>query len=332
MNKLRFLCVASLLLCMMLASCKREAGPPARIQVLDNPWLKAPARPILMAEHLNNPMSPRLVGERLVFAESGAGNVSVVENGKTSPLIKGFAREEYDGFQISAQGITVDEASGLWIVAAAEGPGRILLFNPSTFPTDAGRGRVITLEGAVDDNPFATVLAAGGRILVVSGGTKTAYQGAFDPAGNSGPVKPVFQVKTGLIGVAVDPKSGDVFGAVFGNAPGSAEVVRWDATKEPVTLKTVATGLTYAIDLAFTRDGTLLVTEFGSYGGKAQGRVSIVATDGSGSVTPFITGLNNPSGIYVSPENNLYLTEFGETANAQGGTLISLKLVPASQR
>ena len=57
-----------------------------------------------------------------------------------------------------------------------------------------------------------------------------------------------------------------------------------------------------------------------------------MAADGSGSVTPLITGMNNPSGFYVSADNTLYVTEYGESANASAGTLISLKLVPVKQR
>jgi hypothetical protein len=332
MSKLRLASILVLALSLAFISCKRSADPLAHIKVIDNPWLKVSAGPNLLAEHLNNPMAPRFVGGKLIFAESGTGNVSEVENGRAKPLITGFVKEQYDGFEISAEGITIDPASGLWIIALAQGPGRVQIFDPATFPTEATKGRDVRIEGATDDNPFATVLAAGGRILVVSGGTKTAYQGKFEPAGDSNSVRPVFQVKTGLIGLAVDPKSGDVFGAVFGDAPGSGEIIRWDSTREPVSTRTVARGLTRAVALVFTNDGVLLASEFGDYGGTGQGKVSIVATDGSGSVTPFITGLNNPSGLSLGLENTLYIAELGESINSNAGTLISLKFVPTGKR
>jgi hypothetical protein len=321
----RLLSIPALLVLVMLGSCRRD--PLARITVLDNPSFNVTSRPRLLAAHLNNPMSPRLAGNRLVVAESGAGRVSVVENEKTTPVISGFVIDQYDGYNISAEGITVDPSSGLWIITAAEGSGRVFVFNPSTFPTDARKGRVIPLEGAVDDNPFTAVLAAGGRILAVSGGTKSSYQGSFD-AVNPGPLKPVIEVETGLIGLALDLKSGDVFGAVFGKGPGTGEIVRWDATKEPAVLQKVAAGLTNPVDVAFTKNRVLLSLEFGEYGSKGTGKVSIVATDGSGSVTPFIVGLNNPSGLSVGSDNTLFITEFGETKNSSEGTLISLKLAP----
>jgi hypothetical protein len=332
MSRFRPLCLAGVLLCAVIPACQGAKDPLARIRVLDNPWLQAPSRPALLAERLHNPMSPRLAGGKLILAESGAGDVSAIENGKANPLIRGFVKARYEGYDISAEGVTIDPASGLWIVAAAEGPGRVQLFDPSTFPTDARRGRDVPLEGAVEDNPFATVLAAGGRILVVSGGTKTAYQGRFDPTGGPNPVRPAFEVKTGLIGLAVDPRSGDVFGAVFGDVPGSGEVVRWNAAQEPVALETVASGFTNPIDVAFTREGVLLALEFGGFDGKRQGKVSIVATDGSRSVTPFITGLSHPSGLSIGPDDTLYITEFGDSMNAKEGDLISLKLVHAGQR
>ena len=332
MRKRRIIYVAGLSLLALVGSCRPDRDSLDRIKALDNPWYTIASRPDLLASRLNNPMSPRLWGDRPIIAESGAGNVIAVEGGVTKPVITGFVKEQYDSYNISAEGITIDPSSGLWIITAAEGPGRVLLFNPSTFPTDAGKGREVTLEGAVEDNPFASVLAEGGRILVVSGGTKTAYQGKFDQVGNPGPLKPVVEVETGLIGLAVDPRSGDIFGAVFGAGPGTGEIVRWDATREPATLRTIASGFTNPVDVAFTPEGLLLALEFGEYGSKGSGRVSVVATDGSGSVTPFITGLNNPTGFFIGADDTLYLTEFGESANASAGTLISLKLVPAGRR
>lgn len=321
-NKLVF--IAASLFFTTLGSCAKD--PLARIAIVDNPWFKIASRPRLLAANLNNPMSPRLAGDRLVVAESGAGNVIAVENGKSTPVITGFVNERYENYNISAQGITIDPSSGLWIIAAAEGPGRVLLFNPSTYPAEAKSGREIRIQGAVDDNPFATVLAAGGRILVVSGGTKAAYQGDFDAVGNPGPLKPVVEVESGLIGLTLDPKSGDVFGAVFGRGPGTGEIVRWDATKKPAVLRKVASGFTNPVDVTFTADGLLLSLEFGEFGSKGSGRVAIVATDGSGSVTPLITGLNNPSGFFMNSDNTLFITEFG--VNSLEGTLISLKLIP----
>jgi hypothetical protein len=313
---------------MMLAACAKD--PLERIAIVDNPWFQIASRPRLLASHLNNPMSPRLAGNRLVIAESGAGSVVEVENGKTTPVITGFVNERYENYNISAEGITIDPSSGLWIIAAAEGPGRVLLFDPSYFPADAKSGREIPIEGAVDDNPFATVLAAGGRILVVSGGTKTAYQGDFDARGTPGPLRPVVEVETGLIGLTLDPRSGDVFGAVFGRGPGTGEIVRWDATRRPAVLRKVASGFTNPIDVIFDADGLLLSLEFGEFGSKGSGRVAIVATDGSGSVTPLITGLNNPSGFYLSSDHTLFITEFG--ADSLEGTLISLKLIPRREK
>ncbi len=318
------LCAALILLC----QCAKE-DPLARVRVLDNPLLKVSSRPKLLAERLHNPMSPRLLGGRLVVAESGAGNLSAVEGGKLKPLISGFVKDNFAGYDISAQGVTVDPETGWWIVAAAEGPGRILLFEPSSFPAEAKRGRDVPLEGATEDNPFGTVLAAGGRILVASGGTRSAYQGEFTRVGNPNPLKPAFEVSTGLIGIALDPKSGDVFGAVFGNAPGTGTVVRWDATKQPVTLRTVAKGLTNPVDVAFTPDGMLLTLEFGGFGAKGEGRISVVAADGA--VSPLVTGLNNPSGFFVAPDNTLYVTEYGPTMNAPEGTLLSMGLAPAGK-
>lgn len=330
MSKTRIICAVGLLIA-VFGSCRHSREPEVRVKVVDNPWFKVASPPRLIAGHLSNPMSPRMRGSDLVVAESGSGTVSLIENGKATPLIKGFAQEKFENYKISVEGITIDPKSGWWIIASAEGPGRIQLFDPSTFPTDAQSGRDIMMEGAVDDNPYSTVLADGGRILVVSGGTNKAYQGKFDQVRNPNPVKPVAEVETGLIGLAIEPKSGDVFAAVFGRGPGTGEVVRWDATAQPVVLRKVASGFTNPVDVAFTPDGVLLALEFGEFGSKEAGRVFIVAIDGSGSITPFITGLNNPTGLFFN-NNIVYITEFGETANSSEGTLISLGVARGASR
>ena len=206
MRKSKFMCAAGLLIA-AFASCRHAREPEVRVKVLDDSWFKLASPPRLIAGHLSNPMSPRMKGSDLIVAESGSGTVSRIENGKATPLITGFAHEKFENYNISVEGITIDPKSGWWIIASAEGAGRVQLFDPSSFPTDAKSGRDITLEGAVDDNPYSTVLADGGRILVVSGGTNKAYQGKFDQAGNPNLVKPVAEVETGLIGLAIEPKS-----------------------------------------------------------------------------------------------------------------------------
>lgn len=329
-RKLIFLFVCSTLVG-SISACQHKSDVLAGIEVLPNEYLIAASEPVLLARDLNNPMSPRLVDGRVVYAESGAGEVRSVslEDGAITQLISGFGMDSYAGYDVSVQGITIDPRTNQWIVSAAEGSGRVLLFDPSSFPTDVRSGRDIEIQGgSAEDNPVAAVIA--GDILIVSSGTSKAYQGPFVDQ----PVllTPALEVETGIIGIAVDPASGDVFGAVFGSTRGDGSIIRWDPSAEKPEAKTVASGFNNLVDVAFTSDGLLLALEFGDLGGAGKGAVYIVATDDSGQRTPFIRGLRSPTNIHVTPNQQLLVTEFGTSINGQQGTLIALQLKRSDRR
>ena len=73
MRKTRLACMAGLLLLTLLASCRPTRDPLARITALDNPWFTVTSRPRLLAANLNNPMSPRLEGDRLIVSGERRG-------------------------------------------------------------------------------------------------------------------------------------------------------------------------------------------------------------------------------------------------------------------
>jgi hypothetical protein len=324
----------ALILCNLLVvglTCKRSPDELGRIEILSNQYLGAAARPMVLAKDLNNPESPLEFEGNVVFSQSGSGEVSMVsqKGGQVTPLITGFPLEDYSGYKISAQGIAIDPLTKQWIVCSAAGAGNLLAFTAPKFPTNARSGREIKLEGAVEDNPYDVVLAAGGRIIA-SGGTSKAYAGHF-PSEDPWVLKSFFAVKTGITGLAIDPKSGAVFGAVYGSSKPDGSIIRFQPTLDQPSITTVATGFTNLVDVAFTSDGELLALEFGSLVSQGEqtrndGAISIVATDGSGRITPFIRGLANPTGLFVSSNRNLLITEFGSAQNSQRGTLISIPL------
>ena len=310
-----------------LSACRPAPDELKRIEILPNPILQAASRPTFLARNLNNPMSPRLIDGYVVFAQSGQGEVCRVSRtgGPVESLITGFAFDYFAGYKISAQCIAVDPATKQWIVCAAEGGGRGLAFTASRFPIDAASGREIALEGAVDDNPFDVVLPPGGRIIM-SGGTAKAYGGVFRPDERM-VLKPLFKVQTGITGLALDPKSGDVFGAVFGSGR-DGSVIRFRPNLDQPSIKTVATGFANLVDVAFTSDGILLALEFGDLKnkqGQMDGTISIVSTNGDGKITPFVRGLSHPSGLSIA-NRDLFITEFGDVLNGQRGNLISIRL------
>jgi len=317
-----------------LPTCKREPDQLKRIEILPNSLLAANSRPTLLATNLDNPESPFLYQDNVVFSQSGKGEISMVsqKGGPIKPLITGFAFDNFNNYKISVQGIVIDPVTKQWIVCAAEDAGYLLAFTPTSFPTTVATGRKIVLEGADADNPYDVVLP-GGRIIIASGGTAKAYGGPY-PINESGILKPLFTVSTGITGLAIDPKSGDVFGAVFGTTKPDGSVIRFQPTLEQPSIKTVASGFTNLVDVAFTPDGQLLALEFGSFPeeGKpiqSNGTVSIVSTDGTGKVTPLVRGLANPTGLFVS-DRALFITEFGASLNNQRGNLISIPLTKGS--
>lgn len=306
-------------------SCKSTSDVGKRIQVLPNSVFPHASKPKILAQDLDNPMSPRLFRDRLVFSQSGKGQISMVslQGGQVTPLITRFGMDAFGGYNISVQGILIDPRTSRWIVCAAEGPGRVFIFDPATFPTEAKSGREVPILGATDDNPFAAVLSADDRFLIISSGTSKAYR-AIIKNGDPSPLEPFLEVETGIIGLTVDPVSGDVFGAVFGSSNGEGSVIRWPPAGDAESVKTVASGFNNLVDVAFTPEGRLLALEFGEFGEAGEGAISIVATDGSGKITPLIKGIDNPSGIFVSPNHNLFITEFGVPINGQNGTIISV--------
>ena len=263
--QLLFLALSIVLIIIALKSYKPESPILKRIHVLKTDTFPNISAPQLIAQNLNNPISPILLNNDVVFSESATGNVKKISANKSeiTTLIKGFGKDNFAGYDISAQGITIDPVTNLWIVCAAEDDGHVSIFDPNTFPTEAQTGIKVILENAVEDNPFSAVLvnvdkiSDGEQILVVSSGTAKSYQGSFN-RGNPSPLTPSFEVESGLIGMAVDPSSNWVFGAVYGSSNDDGSIISWDATKEPISPKTVASGFTNLVDVAFTSDGILL--------------------------------------------------------------------------
>lgn len=332
-NRKSFFC---LILCgalVALLTCRRQPQELKRVEILPNQVLSVKSGPTLLATNLDNPQSPVMFEGNVVFSQSAKGEVSMVPKagGPVKPLITGFAFDDYAPYKISVQCVVIDPATKQWFVCDAVGAGRLLAFTPSSFPTTAAAGREVKLEGAVADNPYDAVIP--GRIIIASGGTAKAYSGLLEITLPE-VLRPLFEVKTGITGLAVDPRSGDVFGAVFGTMKPDGSIIRFKPGVESPALTQVASGFTNLVDVAFTPDGTLLALEFGSFIKEGEqtphnGAVYIVATDGSGKVTPFIRGLANPSGLSITPNGELLITEFGTSLNSQRGNLMSLTLGPA---
>src|SRR5262249_46928176 len=130
--------------------------------------------------------------------------------------------------------------------------------DPETLPDRATAGRKVELSGATDDNPYGVVVVS--RKIIVTGGTRKVYLGPLE--GDPGPMpalEPIFEVKSGVTGLAVDPKTG----AVYGSPQEEGAVIRLVTSGEIRRFETVARGFHRLVDVAFTPNGTLLALEFG---------------------------------------------------------------------
>jgi hypothetical protein len=286
------------------------------------------SHPKKIVGELLDPTSPILVNDELIFSESGAGNVCKVKDGKVVPLITGFVNDNYGGYNISAQGITVEPESGLWIVCAAEGAGKIFIYDPNKFPIKASEGRQAELVGATEDNPWEAIVSKG--VIIVSGGTKTQYQGKFD-GGDPAKLFPVFSVQTGLIGITKHPLRDEFYGAEFGIPPDGGSIIKWSSTnlnsKDSAVKKyeTISIGLHNVVDVGFTAKGTLLALEFGEFNAGKSGRL-LTIDEKTRKSTPLLEGLNSPSSFTLDEKNGkIYISEFGVPANTKNGNLISLQ-------
>jgi sugar lactone lactonase YvrE/ribosomal protein L24E len=181
-------------------------------------------------------------------------------------------------------------------------------------------------ESATDSDPyaltpynggFAVADAAANDLLWVSS-TGTISQLATFPAqsGTSAQAVPT--------SVAVGPDGALYVGELVGapSTPGSAVVYRVVPGQSPTVY---ATGFSAITDVAFDRDGRLLVLEYDTKGlldtTGASGAVIRVNQDGS-QTTLASTGLTEPTGLAVGPNGSIYVSNNGDTA--AGGSIVEI--------
>jgi hypothetical protein len=307
-------------------SCKpdRKAAQLDRVTIHENPFVKIASKPEVLLDHLNNPAAPFFVGGRIIFAESGKGTIFEYKEKKAVPLIEGFGLDNYDGYAISILGMTSDPATNSLIVAASQDVGHIFVFDESTFPTTVAKGREIELQRTEPSNPFGILLIKKGKILVASGGTKSVYQGPWDVI-NPDPLRPVFDVATGVEMMAEDTKTGLLYGAVVGTGKNDGYLIRWNLDAERIQPETLASGFTNLVGVVQMPNRLLLLLEFGSFGKSGTGRLSVIDPDNPGKVYPLLSGLDSPAGLALGSDNTLLISTFGE--GNKNGMLLRLKLV-----
>ena len=313
---------------LILFSCKRDqlSGQLDSLTIHENPFIKIASKPEVLLDHLNNAAAPFFIGDRIIFAESGKGVVSEYKEKRPVPLIEGFGIDDYDGYSISVLGITSAPATHSLIVAASQDVGHIFLFDESTFPTTVARGREIELQRTEPSNPFGVLLINQGQILVATGGTKSVYQAPFN-AVNPSPLRPVFDVATGVEMLAEDTKTGLLYGAVVGTGKNDGALIRWNPEAEKIQPETLASGFTNLVGVVQMPNRLLLLLEFGSFEKSGTGRLSVIDPDNPGKIYPLVSGLDAPTGFALSSDNTLLISTFGKNKGNMDGMLLRLKLV-----
>ena len=312
--------IAACLCC--LSSCKKDPRLD-KLVLHENSLVKIRSKPEVLLDHLSNPAAPCFDGSRIIFAESGKGILYELKDGKAIPLIEGFGTDNYGGYTISVLGLTVTPDKS-WLVAAAQDSGHIFLFDAATFPTTVKKGREIELQRTESTNPFGILLTKGG-ILVATGGTKAVYQGPWDRI-NPNPLKPVFEVASGVEGMAEDVQTGDVFGAVVGTGKQDGSLIRWRPEGMTIEPKTVATGFSNLVGVIALPNGLLLLLEFGEFGTSGTGKLLVLDPKDPGKTHPLISGLDAPSAMALSEDNTLLIATFGKEQEGAEGMIIQLKI------
>jgi hypothetical protein len=305
-----------------LLSCKKDPRLE-KLVMHENPLVKIREKPEVLLDQLNNPAAPCFDGDKIIFAESGKGILYELKDGKAIPLIEGFGTDNYGGYTISVLGLTMTPDKSL-LVAAAQDSGHIFLFDPSAFPTTVAKAREIEMQRTEATNPFGILLTKGG-ILVATGGTKSVYQGPWDRV-NPNPLKPVFDVASGVEGMTEDLETGDVFGAVVGTGKHDGSLIRWQPGANVMEPKTVATGFSNLVGVTALPNGLLLLLEFGDFGTAGTGQLSALDPKAPGKIYPLISGLDAPSAMILGADNTLLIATFGKEQEGGAGMIIQLKI------
>jgi hypothetical protein len=187
-------------------------------------------------------------------------------------------------------------------------------------------------ETPYDSDPYDVVAYRGGWAVADAGANDVLYVSATGhvsmlarfpagaeqlPAGVLGNRTPItVNAQAVPTSLAVGPDGGLYVGLLRGvpSDPGSADVYRVVPGHKPMIW---ARGLTSVTAIAFDRRGRLLATEFNTGGllspPTVPGALVRISHDGR-TVTPLpVAGLFQPTGVAVSPDGTIYVSNFGDS-------------------
>jgi hypothetical protein len=202
---------------------------------------------------------------------------------------------------------------------------------PGEVPWDSDPYDVVAYRGgwAVADAGANDLLyvSATGRISILARFPAVAEQVPAGVFGNPTPI--TVEAQAVPTSVAVGPDRALYVGLLRGvpSDPGTADIYRVVPGQQPVIW---ASGLTSVTAIAFDRQGRLLATEFNTGGllspPTVPGALVRISNDGQTVTTLPVPGLYQPTGLAVSADGTVYVSNFGDstTTSSQPGEIVKI--------
>jgi hypothetical protein len=202
-------------------------------------------------------------------------------------------------------------------------------YDSDPYDVVAYRGGWVVADAGANDLLYVT---PAGRVSLLARFPAVAEQLPAGVIGNPTPI--TIEAQAVPTSVAVGPDGALYVGLLRGvpSDPGTADIYRVVPGHKPVIW---ASGLTAVTAIAFDRQGGLLVTEFNAGGLLAPptvpGALVRISNDGQ-TVTPLpVTGLYQPTGVAVSANGTVYVSNYGDSntiTSSHPGEIVKITGLP----
>jgi hypothetical protein len=197
-------------------------------------------------------------------------------------------------------------------------------YDSDPYDVVAYRGGWVVADAGADDLLY---VSATGHVSLLARFPAVAEQLPAGVLGNPGPITVMAQAVP--TSVAVGPDGALYVGLLRGvpSDPGTSDIYRVVPGHKPVIW---ARGLTAVTAIAFDRQGRLLATEFNTGGllspPTVPGALVRISNNGRTVTTLPVPGLYQPTGLAVSADGTVYVSDYGDstTASSQSGEIVKI--------